>query len=116
MSETARIPFVRVRHHEPPNPDGCRWCGYDKGGHGMQITRGAGLHTWVSPTPAQRAARMKARRNLRIRAVAEQLQARYVTLTDERGVTHVRERAVLGWTSVMAMSTEEALAEQEAAS
>lgn len=56
---------TRVRHPKPPNPDGCRWCGDDRGNHGSQWIRSRGMHQWEQPTPAQRLARMHARRNNR---------------------------------------------------
>lgn len=56
---------ARIRHHAPPNPDGCRWCGEDHGNHGRQWVRSVGVHQWVEPTRAQRLARMTARRDAR---------------------------------------------------
>lgn len=47
-----------------PNPMGCRWCGIDKRGHGIQA--GAdGSHTWDQPTRQQIKDRMLARRATR---------------------------------------------------
>jgi hypothetical protein len=54
-----------IRHHAPPNPYGCRWCGTDQGHHGWRWVRSAGLHQWAEPTTAQVLARMTARRNAR---------------------------------------------------
>jgi len=55
---------AHIRHQTAPNPDGCRWCGYDKP-HGWQYLPGKGSHQWEQPTNAQRLARMQARRNAR---------------------------------------------------
>lgn len=70
----------RARHQQAPNPNGCRWCGIDQRGHARQWTDEAGWHAWEPPTPAQRLARMQARRNAkadaeldrRIQALKEQ--------------------------------------------
>lgn len=45
-------------------PNGCRWCGIEKRGHGRQATTG-GSHTWEQPTQAQIKERMLARRSAR---------------------------------------------------
>lgn len=55
---------THIRHQSPPNPDGCRWCGYDNP-HGWQYLPGKSGHQWEPPTNAQRLARMKARRAAR---------------------------------------------------
>lgn len=47
-----------------PNPMGCRWCGIDQRGHGIQYGP-AGRHTWTQPAQEQIKARMLARRNAR---------------------------------------------------
>lgn len=46
------------------NPQGCRWCGIDQRGHGIQ-TGTTGSHTWEKPTQEQTKARMRARRDAR---------------------------------------------------
>jgi len=52
---------TRIRHHAPPNPFGCRWCGLPDP-HGQYYTRSVGMHSWERPTNAQIKARMRARR------------------------------------------------------
>jgi hypothetical protein len=47
---------------EIPTPDGCRWCGEGRRGHGRMWKPPVGWHKWTAPTDAQRLARMKARR------------------------------------------------------
>jgi hypothetical protein len=59
---TAHAALVRVRHADVPAPDGCRYCGDAERAHGRQFSRAVGMHGWVSPTAAQRLARMRARR------------------------------------------------------
>lgn len=59
---TSRPAVIRVRHHEAPNPNGCRWCGEDQGNHGRRWVASHGLHQWEEPIRAQRLARMQARR------------------------------------------------------
>ncbi|MEV5915745.1 hypothetical protein AB0M00_43545 [Streptomyces chartreusis] len=44
------------------NPMGCRLCGIDQRGHGIQ-TGSNGSHTWQKPTQQQIKARMAARRS-----------------------------------------------------
>jgi hypothetical protein len=51
-----------VRVTDPAAPDGCRWCGIEARGHGLQFTPEADWHSWEPPTDAQRLARMRARR------------------------------------------------------
>lgn len=55
---------TRVRHHVPPNPYGCRWCGDAQSHHGRSYVRSRGLHSWEQPTNEQIKARMRARRAL----------------------------------------------------
>ncbi|MEU1434037.1 hypothetical protein ABZ438_08050 [Streptomyces sp. NPDC005786] len=55
---------ARVRYHQAPSPDGCRWCGFANP-HGLQYLPGKGGHQWEPPTDAQRLARMRARRAAR---------------------------------------------------
>lgn len=57
-----RIAFVRVRHTSAPVPSGCRWCGRERGSHGLFFTRSVGNHYFVDPTSQQRLARMRTRR------------------------------------------------------
>lgn len=52
--------LLAVRWHTAPPVNGCRWCGDQWGGHGLQFVRGHGLHRWTAPTDAQRKARLKA--------------------------------------------------------
>ncbi|RPK56211.1 hypothetical protein EES43_24525 [Streptomyces sp. ADI96-02] len=66
-----------IRHQTAPNPDGCRWCGYDNP-HGWQYLPGKGGHQWEQPTNAQRLARMRARRAAR-KAVCRCPQGDYLT-------------------------------------
>ncbi|PPG90902.1 hypothetical protein C5C39_09720 [Rathayibacter sp. AY1F3] len=54
--------FVRMRHALAPTPDGCRWCGVARIGHGHAWVRSVGGHSWEAPTQAQRLARMRERR------------------------------------------------------
>lgn len=49
-----------------PNPMGCRLCGIDQRGHGIQATAD-GSHTWEQPSPQQIKDRMLARRTERTR-------------------------------------------------
>ena len=70
---------TRIRHHTPPNPDGCRWCGIGQRGHARQWIAPVGWHRWEQPTDAQRLARMRARRFARISA----LPAEYHATTSE---------------------------------
>jgi hypothetical protein len=56
---------TRVRHHAPPVPSGCRWCGDEQYHHGRSYVRSVGMHGWEQPTRAQVIARMKARRAAR---------------------------------------------------
>lgn len=52
-----------VRPAQPSeSPDGCRWCGDERGHHGTQYAPGIGQHRWREPTDAQRLERMQARR------------------------------------------------------
>ena len=53
---------TRIRHHKPPLPYGCRWCGEADSSHGRSYVRSKGLHGWTPPTVAQMKARMLARR------------------------------------------------------
>lgn len=46
-------------------PNGCRWCGLEDRDHGVRYSRSVKLHSWASPTLAQRKARMFARHNAR---------------------------------------------------
>ncbi|MCX9190934.1 hypothetical protein C3Y87_05800 [Carbonactinospora thermoautotrophica] len=58
------LPTVsRLRHLEAPSPDGCRWCGFEARKHALVWVPSRGWHSWQAPTPAQRKARMLARRN-----------------------------------------------------
>ncbi|MEU8265838.1 hypothetical protein AB0B89_01620 [Sphaerisporangium sp. NPDC049002] len=54
---------IRVRHHAPPRPLGCRWCGHPPYAHdaGSLPHR---HHQWEHPTNAQMRARLDARRHL----------------------------------------------------
>lgn len=52
----------RIRHRSAPDPNGCRWCGHPDRGHANRWAPSVGPHQWVEPTPAQRKARMLARR------------------------------------------------------
>lgn len=52
-----------IRHENAPTPDGCRWCGVDAQEHAQRWKPPVGWHKWERPTPAQRLARMHARRN-----------------------------------------------------
>lgn len=54
-----------IRHRQAPSPDGCRWCGDARHHHGLSYVPSQGLHSWEQPTPAQRLARMTARRDNR---------------------------------------------------
>lgn len=54
--------FVRVRHSSAPAPNSCRWCGRERGSHGLFFARSVGNHYYAEPTPQQRMARMRARR------------------------------------------------------
>lgn len=47
-----------------PNPMGCRQCGIDRRGHGIQATS-SGSHTWEKPTQEQIKTRMLERRAAR---------------------------------------------------
>nr|WP_051766082.1 hypothetical protein [Streptomyces sp. NRRL F-5135] len=51
-----------MRHHTPPSPFGCRWCGIDRRSHGRQWVASQGMHAWERPTDAQILARIRARR------------------------------------------------------
>jgi hypothetical protein len=53
---------IRVRHVTTPEPSGCRWCGHNEREHAQRWTPVVKWHRWVEPTPAQRKARMLARR------------------------------------------------------
>jgi hypothetical protein len=53
---------IRWPNGNPPNPDGCRWCGVAEREHCGRWTNGAGWHQWTQPTSTQRLARMRARR------------------------------------------------------
>ena len=55
----AEVP-TRIRHHEPPPPYGCRWCGEADSSHGRSYVRSKGLHSWELPTVAQVEARLPA--------------------------------------------------------
>jgi len=44
-----------------PNPMGCRWCGIDRRGHGIQVAASSS-HAWERPTQQQIKDRMHARR------------------------------------------------------
>lgn len=61
----------QVRHATAPAPNGCRWCGVEQRSHGQRWTRGAGLHTWTTPTSQQRLARMRSRRASRIGRIGQ---------------------------------------------
>lgn len=54
---------VRWPSGSQPTPNGCRWCGWARGGHERMWLPGRGLHGWEQPTQAQILARMRARRN-----------------------------------------------------
>lgn len=54
--------FTRVRHMSAPVPSACRWCGRERGSHGLYFTRSVGNHYFVEPTAQQRLARMRSRR------------------------------------------------------
>lgn len=51
----------RIRHHETPEPRGCRWCGRIPRSHGLFYTRSVGNHYYVEPTARQRLARIRSR-------------------------------------------------------
>ena len=57
------IAFERVRLVSTPSPDACRWCGRERTAHGVYFVRSVGDHGFVTPTVAQRKARMLARRS-----------------------------------------------------
>ncbi len=52
----------RIRHVTVPEPSGCRWCGFAEREHAQRWTPVVKWHRWTVPTPAQRKARMLARR------------------------------------------------------
>lgn len=54
--------LTRVRHKSTPEPGGCRWCGTAERQHASRFARSVGQHLFDAPTPAQRLARMRARR------------------------------------------------------
>jgi hypothetical protein len=55
-----------VHHRYVPEPNSCRWCGIGQRDHARRWSRAVGWHEWVEPTPAQRRARMSARRALAV--------------------------------------------------
>lgn len=57
--------YIRWPEGRPPTPYGCRWCGIERRGHGLQHLWGRPSHRWEPPTQAQIKARMVARRNAR---------------------------------------------------
>lgn len=57
--------LTRVRHACAPEPSGCRWCGIGEGEHASRFAPSVGQHRFHPPTPAQRLARMHARRTAR---------------------------------------------------
>lgn len=60
--------YIRWPDGSPPDPYGCRWCGYPKAIHQAIYTiyvSSVGDHQWVTPTNEQIYARMVARRDHR---------------------------------------------------
>lgn len=68
IDETTGMIRGRIRWPDgrPPPPFGCRWCGWQQGGHGAwnYLPRGRS-HSFTRPTDAQIKARMLARRRYR---------------------------------------------------
>lgn len=48
-----------------PVPNGCRWCGVAREGHGQRWAPDGDWHGWFAPTEEQRVDRMRARREVR---------------------------------------------------
>lgn len=61
-----------IRHYSTPEPNACRYCGYEQRSHAIRWIRSVGSHNWVIPTDKQRLARMKARRSASLGAFREQ--------------------------------------------
>lgn len=56
---------IRWPDGNPPDPYGCRWCGWAKAIHGRRYAGSVGMHGWATPTNEQIYARMVARRDHR---------------------------------------------------
>ena len=54
--------MAEVHPEQAPNPNGCRYCGQDRGIHGSSYIAGYGGHFYTPPTDAQRLSRMRSRR------------------------------------------------------
>jgi hypothetical protein len=54
-------PVTTIRHtaDSPPQPLGCRWCGFGEREHAQRWIPSRGFHSWEQPTRAQVEARMR---------------------------------------------------------
>lgn len=66
------------------NPNGCRLCGIDQRGHGIQAGTD-GTHTWEQPTQEQIKQRMQARRTARLNAEPAKYHATTAWAPDHTG-------------------------------
>ena len=58
--------YIRWPEGRPPTPYGCRWCGIERRGHGLQHLWGRPSHRWEPPTQAQIKARMVERMSTKV--------------------------------------------------